>query len=196
MGAAVPEPPAHPPLVLQRDRHLKWVAFDPIERVLMLCCGVLLGGFVLTVFLDVVTRTLGHPWLWLQEVTSVQFIYCTFLGAAVAVRRDDHLMLTAITGSMTGRLRLFFETLNRVVILTVALCMIWFGVQNVQLNFASFRMPSLTPLAYWVAAIPLSGVLISLFIVEQLVNGWKNGFETNQARAAALPDRAVAVETT
>ena len=182
MGDAVPAvaAPAHPPIVLQRDRHLKWPAFDPLERLLMLCCGVLLGGFVLTVFLDVVTRTLGHPWLWLQEVTSVQFIYCTFLGAAVAVRRDDHLMLTAITGAMTGRLRLFFETMNRVVILVVALCMVWFGVQNVQLNLASFRMPSLTPLAYWVAAIPLSGALITVFIVEQLVNGWRNGFEVKR----------------
>jgi TRAP-type C4-dicarboxylate transport system permease small subunit len=167
-----------PPLVLQRDRHLKWKAFDALELTLMVACGVLLGGFVCTVFFDVVTRTLGHPWLWLQEVTSVQFIWCTFIGAAVAVRRNDHLLLTAITGAMTGRLRLFFETMNRVVIIVVAVCMVWFGIQNVQLNLASFRMPSLTPLAYWFAAIPLSGALIVLFEIEQLVNGWKNGFET------------------
>ena len=102
--------PAHPrhvpePLVLQRDRHLKWKAFDRLELALMLLCGLLLSGFATTVFLDVVTRTLGHPWLWLQEVTSAQFIYCVFVGTAVAVRRNDHLLLTAITGAMKGRLR-------------------------------------------------------------------------------------------
>ena len=32
-------------IVLATDRHLKWHAFDPIERVLMLLCGVCLTGF-------------------------------------------------------------------------------------------------------------------------------------------------------
>jgi TRAP-type C4-dicarboxylate transport system permease small subunit len=176
------------PLVLQQDRHLKWKALDGLERALMILCGVLLGGFVCTVFLDIVTRTIGHPWLWLQEVTSVQFIYCVFVGTAVAVRRNDHLLLTAITGSMRGRLRLCFETMNRLVILGVALCMVCFGYSNFQLGFASFRMPSLTPIAYWVAAIPLSGLLIALFEIEQLVNGWKNGFEGDAPAAAAVPE--------
>lgn len=174
-------------LVLQRDRHLKWKAFDRLELALMVLCGVLLAGFVATVFLDVVTRTVGHPWLWLQEVTSVQFIYCVFVGTAAAVRRNDHLLLTAITGAMKGRTRLFFETMNRLVILGVGACMVWFGYRNFELGFASFRMPSLTPIAYWVAAIPMSGALIVLFEIEQLVNGWRNGFESAGAETEVQP---------
>ena len=38
-------------------------------------------------------------------------------------------------------------------------------------------MPSMTPIASLYAAIPISGALIALFAFEQLVNGWKNGFE-------------------
>lgn len=165
------------PLVLQRHRHLKWKAFDPLELVLLILCGLLLTGFVTTVFLDITTRTLGHPWLWLQEVTSVQFIYCVFLGAAAAVRRNDHLLLTAVTEAMTGRLRFAFESMNRLVILGVGVCMVWYGYLNVLNGLNSFRMPSLTPIAYWYAAIPLSGGLIVLFAVEQLVNGWLHGYE-------------------
>jgi hypothetical protein len=37
-------------------------------------------------------------------------------------------------------------------------------------------MPSMTPLASLYAAIPLSGTLIALFTVEQLVNGLRHGF--------------------
>ena len=33
-------------LVLQRDRHLKWKAFDPLELVLLILCGLLLVGFL------------------------------------------------------------------------------------------------------------------------------------------------------
>ncbi|MBV9064209.1 MAG: TRAP transporter small permease, partial [Methylobacteriaceae bacterium] len=62
-------------LVADRDRHLKWPALDILERLLMVACGIALACFVTTVFCDVVTRTIGRPWLWLQEVTSAFFIY-------------------------------------------------------------------------------------------------------------------------
>ena len=38
-------------------------------------------------------------------------------------------------------------------------------------------MPSMTPIASLYAAIPIAGALIALFTVEQMVNGWKNGFD-------------------
>jgi TRAP-type C4-dicarboxylate transport system permease small subunit len=37
-------------------------------------------------------------------------------------------------------------------------------------------MPSMTPLASMYAAIPLCGILVALFTIEQMVNGWRNGF--------------------
>ena len=122
------------------------------------------------------TRTLGTPWLWLQEVTSTFFVYGIFIGAAAATRRNDHLYLSAITETMTGALRLAVETFNRLVVLAVALCMVYFGYINFLQGFRSFRMPSMTPIASLYAAIPLSGVLIALFTAEQLVNGWRHGF--------------------
>ena len=63
------------------------------------------------------TREIGHPLLWLQEVTSAFFIYGIFIGSAVATRRNDHLFLSAITEKMTGRPRRFFEVFNRAVVL-------------------------------------------------------------------------------
>ena len=40
----------------------------------------------------------------------------------------------------------------------------------------TFRMPSLIPLTVYTAIVPLAGILIFLFTLEQLVNGWKHGF--------------------
>ena len=90
----------------------------------MVLCGVAIAGFSLSVALDILTRTLGAPWLWLQEVTSAFFIYGSFFGLAVATRRADHLMLSAITEAMTGATRLVVETFNRLVILVCGLCMV------------------------------------------------------------------------
>jgi TRAP-type C4-dicarboxylate transport system permease small subunit len=164
-------------LVPERQRHLKWPALDGLERALMVMCGVTLLGFSSSVICDIVTRTIGHPWLWLQEVTSTFFVYGIFIGAAVATRRNDHLYLTALSDSLHGSARLLVETVIRLVVIAVALWMIYFGYINFLRGFGSFRMPSMTPIASLYAAIPLSGVLIALFAVEQLINGWRNGFD-------------------
>src|SRR5882672_7377315 len=164
-------------LVLQRQRHLKWRSFDRLELILMIACGLLCFGFSVSVTADIVTRTIGYPWLWLQEVTSTLFIYAIFIGAAVATRRNDHLYLTAISEAMHGTPRLIVEIIIRIVVLGVAFCLIWFGYLNYLRGFGSFRLPSGTPIASLYAAIPLAGVLIALFAIEQLVNGIRNGFD-------------------
>jgi TRAP-type C4-dicarboxylate transport system permease small subunit len=164
-------------LVLQRQHHLKWRSFDRLEMILMIGCGVLCFGFSLSVTADIVTRTIGHPWLWLQEVTSTLFIYAIFIGAAVATRRNDHLYLTAISEALHGTPRLIVEIIIRLVVLGVAFCLVWFGYINYLRGFGSFRLPSGTPIASLYAAIPLAGVLIGLFTIEQLVNGITKGFD-------------------
>src|SRR5450432_837450 len=164
-------------LVLQRQHHLKWRVFDRLELGLMMLCGALCFGFSLSVAADIVTRTIGHPWLWLQEVTSTLFIYAIFIGAAVATRRNDHLYLTAISEALHGTPRLIVEIVIRLVVLGVAFCLIYFGYINYIRGFGSFRLPSGTPIASLYAAIPLAGALIGLFTIEQLVNGVTKGFD-------------------
>jgi TRAP-type C4-dicarboxylate transport system permease small subunit len=182
-------------LVLQRQHHLKWRSFDRLELILMMLCGVLCFGFSLSVMSDIVTRTIGHPWLWLQEVTSTLFIYAIFIGAAVATRRNDHLYLTAVSEALHGTPRLVVEILIRIVVLGVAFCLIGFGYVNFLRGFGSFRLPSGTPIASLYAAIPLSGALIALFTVEQLVNGIRNGFDHPEAPEEDLPPAGIGVQT-
>jgi len=164
-------------LVIDRHRHLKWKALDPLEHLLMVLCGISIGGFTSSVFLDVVTRELGSAWLWLQLVTTGFFAWGVFIGMAVATRRIDHLNLVEITKRMSGPKRSFLEITNRVVILLVGLAMVVFGFQNFLNDLGSFRAPSLIPLATYTASVPISGALIVLFSLEQIINGWRHGFE-------------------
>lgn len=165
------------PLVIARHRHLKWRALDPLEHFLMILCGISIGGFTLSVFLDVVTRTLHYPFLWLQLVTTGFFGWGVFIGMATATRRMDHLNLVEITKQMTGPQRTFFEAFNRIVVLAVGGAMLVFGIQNFFNDLGSYRAPSLIPLGTYTASVPVAGALIVLFTIEQLVNGWINGFE-------------------
>jgi TRAP-type C4-dicarboxylate transport system permease small subunit len=163
-------------IVQTSGRHLKWTALDGLERTLMVLCGVCLAAFCSSVLADVVTREIGRPWLWLQEVTSAFFTYGIFFGTAVAVRRHDHLCLSAMTEAMSGVWRTIAEVFNRLVVLCVGLAMVVFGWQNFISGFSSFRMPSMTPIAYLYWPIPVCGLLVALFSLEQIVNGIRHGF--------------------
>ena len=132
----------------------------------------------------------NHP----LDSLKTLFIYAIFIGAAVATRRNDHLYLTAVSEALHGTPRLVVEILIRLVVLGVAFCLIWFGYINYLRGFGSFRLPSGTPIASLYAAIPLCGVLVALFTIEQIVNGCRNGFDHSEPpeEAAGIPPLAAA----
>jgi TRAP-type C4-dicarboxylate transport system permease small subunit len=168
--------PSFDSLVLPEQRHLKWRALDPLEHLLMILCGICITGFSVLVFADIITRSIGRPWLWVQEVTIAFFLHGIFIGVAAATRRNDHLYLAVLAESMSGWRRIVFEMLNRLIVLAVALAMVRYGYQNFLDGFTSLRMPSMTPMAWYYISIPISGALVALFTIEQMVNGLKNGF--------------------
>ncbi len=173
-----------PRVTVKAFRHLKWPALDFLERGLMVLCAVLLLGFTLVELADVTFRTFGHPWLTAAEFASGFFVWGVFLGMGVAVRRDQHFRLTAVSHSLRGAKRRLIETANRLVILGVAICMMVFGYKNYLASFGTFLMPSITPIAVLTAAIPVAGGLIALFVIEELINGWRRGFEPQEGPEA------------
>lgn len=160
-----------------KERHLKWKSFDILEKFLVLLCGFCIIGFTFSVFFDVTTRLVQAPWLWLQQATTAFFAYGVFLGMAVASRRNEHMYLTEFVANLSGSIRRKLEIFSRLVSLGVALLMIYFGWLNMLHDMGSFRMPSLIPMGYYTACIPLSAFFIALFMLEQLVNGINNGFQ-------------------
>jgi hypothetical protein len=59
-------------------------------------CGVSIS-IPLTVLLDIVTRTMGLPWLWLQQVTAF-FAWGVFISMAAATRRNDRFISEIASG--------------------------------------------------------------------------------------------------
>ncbi len=172
--------------VLSRKRpQLKWRWLDGVEFALVVICGLLLVGFLVSEFGDVAFRILRRPWLEAQEFSLGFFVWGVFLGGAVGVRRNDHFRLSATAELFGGGVRTGIEVFQQLVMIGVAGCMTWFGYVNFLTGFGSFLMPSLTPIAVLYAAIPIAGGLIGLFSIEKLVNGLVRGFPDATGDVAA-----------
>ena len=72
------------------------------------------------------------------------------------------------------------------VVMAVGLFIVVYGWQNFLTGFGSFRMPSMLPIAYLYAPIPLCGALVALFSLEQIVNGLRHGFPAAPAPSKGL----------
>lgn len=162
-------------LVSQKSRHLKSAALDPVEYVLLLLTGILLGCLVVTVATDVITRILGTPVLWIQEATMIVFVWSIFIGAAVAVRRQEHFAITS-SGRPNPRRRLILELINGSVTLAVAVVVSGFGYTYFAQQFHNSLPVTGLPLAVMASALPVFGALLGLFTAERLANGLRNGF--------------------
>ncbi len=163
-------------LVSQEERHLKVRALDPLEYVLLILSGLCLLGFTITVFLDVATRLLQHPILWLQEATLGLFIWGVFIGASAALRRREHFIVTSLSPNAGARRRWITESFNGLVLLVIGLVTMIFGYDNFLQGFGNHLSVTKLPLSIMTGSIPVFGVLTTIFALERLVTGWRNGF--------------------
>lgn len=165
-------------LVSQKSRHLKSTALDPVEYALLLLTGLLLGCLVVTVATDVITRTLGTPVLWIQEATMIAFVWSIFIGAAAAVRRQEHFAITS-GGRPSPRRRLILELINGSATLAVAVVVSGFGYAYFVQQFHNSLPVTGLPLAVMASALPVFGALLGVFTIERLAHGLRRGFIGN-----------------
>lgn len=159
------------------DRHLKWPPLDVVEWCLIVAAGTLLAVFTLTVFLDVLTRIMAAPLLWLQEATRAAFTYGVFLGAAAALRRGEHFKLSALGEGLRGKPRAAVELFNGAVLLAISGLMMYFGWFMFLRGFASRLPVTGVPISYLSIALPISGLLGAVFVLERITMGLRHGFD-------------------
>jgi TRAP-type C4-dicarboxylate transport system permease small subunit len=132
---------------------------------------ILVVALAVIVFLQVFNRfVLKAPLAWSEDLAMLLFQWVAFLGAAVGVRRTRHFGIELVVKMMSARTRHWIEILViPLVVGAVAVVMIFQGYSVIQFNLN--RVYSSMDLSYiWAyLPIPISGVLIIIFLIEQEV---------------------------
>ncbi len=108
MSAPSIDPPsgalaAHPALA-QLDRALGLLVEIP--------AAILVVAEVVVLFSGIVARYVFHtPLPWSDELASMLFLWLAMLGAVVALRRGEHMRMTALVGRLGPQGRAFFDAL-------------------------------------------------------------------------------------
>ena len=139
-----------------------------LENLVEGTCMVLVVALAVVVFLQVFNRfVLKAPLAWSEDLAMLLFQWVAFLGAAVGVKRMRHFGIELVVRKLSEKARHRIEILVPFIVGIVAVTMITEGYKLIQFNIN--RTYSSMDLSYiWAyLPIPLSGVLIIIFLIEQ-----------------------------
>ena len=139
-----------------------------LENLVEGTCMVLVVALAVVVFLQVFNRfVLKAPLAWSEDLAMLLFQWVAFLGAAVGVKRMRHFGIELVVRKLSEKSRRWIEILVPFIMGIVAVTMITEGYKLIQFNIN--RTYSSMDLSYiWAyLPIPLSGVLIIIFLIEQ-----------------------------
>ncbi|MBL0933461.1 MAG: TRAP transporter large permease subunit [Rhizobiaceae bacterium] len=138
----------------------------PVEAIaatlLVLIIGMLLTG--------VVSRyVFARPIFWIDEASSIAFLWLAMLGSAIAIDRSEHLRLTLFLTTLSERRRQFAETLGIVLMATFLISLLpaaWeYVVGEMDITSSALNIP----VGYRVSAIAVGMVLMLGLLVTQLL---------------------------
>jgi TRAP-type C4-dicarboxylate transport system permease small subunit len=141
-----------------------------ICRMLRVCVGTLIAALVVIVAMGVIYRYALHRSLyWGTEVPNFILVWIVFLGAVVAFYDNKHIAFTLVGQAIGGRTQKLFEVLTALVILTLLVVLIYFGIGLVGRTMNSASEALKIPQGYIYACVPISAGLMAIIAVEHLV---------------------------
>lgn len=138
------------------------------EKICLMIGFLLLSTFIIVVLAKVIVRNYFNvPMMWADEVAVICFIWTVFLGAAVAVRQKRHYTVDLAPNKI--KLNLSLDIVAHIIVLSLIYVMVVHGYTFMMMGFSRLSTALTIPLAYTFAAIPVSGLFMFFFTVEQFV---------------------------
>ena len=162
VDAELLESPSGPRWVNQVDKVLGFMVSVP--------AAVLVLADIVVLFAGVVARyAFASPLLWSDELASIMFLWLAMLGSVVALRRGEHMRMTAFVSGTAPERRALFE------LIAIAACLAFLAlVAWPAWSYAHEEMAITTPALeisnLWrAAALPVGIVLMAVFAVLRLL---------------------------
>jgi TRAP-type transport system small permease protein len=130
--------------------------------------GALMAVMILDIFVQVVFRYgLESSLSWSEELARYLFVWVIFVGASVAVRRGQHIALTAITGALPEPFHFFATALTLIAFIAFLLVLTWACIPLIVNARFTVSSELEIPIAWVYVAAPIG----SLLSVLHLANG-------------------------
>lgn len=148
---------------------------EKIERVLTAFSVAVTAAMTLGVIILVFSRyVLGITYIWAEESISVLFMATTFLGAALCVRKDEHIRIDILIDRLSPSKRRTMEILQIAVVVALQLVLLKVCINWID-KVGNTLTPGLRiPTKFIYSLFPINLVLVTVFEISRLVNVVRN----------------------
>jgi TRAP-type C4-dicarboxylate transport system permease small subunit len=145
---------------------------DRLERALAAVASACLAILAIAVFAQVVARYgFGLTPVWSEEACRILLVWTVVCGAAVSVRRNEHIRVEFIVERFPPGLRRAWYLLIDLATLLLFLVLAGAGIEAVKFNHASRTVALQWPMSYLIAAIPVGFAAMALFLAARIGRG-------------------------
>lgn len=146
---------------------IRCVEYTALLLLMMLACLTVVG---------VVCRyVLNNPITWADEVSRYIFVWCTFLGATLVLRKNEHLSINFILNKLPRKMH---QTISTYLLFAMCLFLVVIAVGGftiANMNRIQISPAAGIPMSIPYLAIPANAVLMLMVLAEKWVKNSKRG---------------------
>jgi tripartite ATP-independent transporter DctM subunit len=132
--------------------------------------AILVALEIVVLFAGVVSRYVFRaPLTWSDELASILFLWLAMLGAVIALRRGEHMRLTAIAGRLPARWRALLETVAALVVVAFVMLVLLPAHRYVLDEWAILTPALEIHNSFRAAAIEAGSVLMMVIALARLI---------------------------
>jgi len=145
---------------------------DVLHLCLKLLLGTLVGGLIIPVSMQVLSRYTGliPRYIWTEEIARFCFIWMVMVGAMCAARDGTHFDLDLLPRSSNPKVEAAKRIFVHLMMLVIAGIFVWYGWGLIKFGWYQTSEIFSLPMNWIFAAWPIAGLVIGIFLIEKIVH--------------------------
>lgn len=170
---------------------------DKLFKVIDYFTGILTGGMVLFVFLNVILRIFFNSGLtWSEELSRYLFVFVTYIGAISAMRAGEHMTVDVLVAKLGPKAQMVLYVISQALI-AVLMCILVHGSCKMVIQNTASRTAALgISYAFLYSVGIITGVSIAILALGNIAHAVTHPDEISSivtgkvedAEPAALPE--------
>lgn len=130
------------------------------DRLLRHLATALLLSLLAAVVAGVISRQIGAPLAWTDELAQYLLVWTGFAGWMIATRKNSHIRITVVTERLTGAVGRGLEVLTQIGIAALGAGLLWHSVALIRRTWDIESVSVPLPAAVLYLPLPLLGLVL------------------------------------
>ena len=143
---------------------------DWLNRLCEILLIVILSAMAVVVFMQVLFRYVLHlPLFWTEEFARYCLVWASLLGAAIALKRQEHIAVTYFLEHFPKRFTGPMTLVARIAVALILSIMTWGGIKLVWVTSAQISPALRIPMAIPYLALPIGSAVMLFHMISFII---------------------------